>query len=109
MCPNYWESRRANWALGTQHSWEGWKLPTKVRETLLSSALEALRAEKGAPTRSWESDLSPDFKKTRLFLSVLKKKKNQIRFPLLEWDLLPQMEGCSSPPPLPAQALTVFN
>lgn len=98
MCPNYRESRRANWALGTQHSWEGWKLPTKVRETLLSSALEALRAEKGAPTRSWESDLSPDFKKTRLFLSVLKKKKIKSGFPYLSGIYFPRWRAALALP-----------
>lgn len=46
MCFQIAGKAGANWALGTQHSWEGWKLPKKVRETLLSSALKALGAEK---------------------------------------------------------------
>lgn len=45
MCFQITGKAPANWALGTQHSWEGWKLPEKAKETSLSSAPGALGTE----------------------------------------------------------------
>lgn len=49
----------ANWALGTQYSWGGGKLPEKVKETSLSSALGALGAEQRGAYQESESRFAP--------------------------------------------------